>query len=62
MLRAIIGFYQDELDDWVAKLACGHSQHVRHQPPFILRPWVQTLEGRNSMLGHQLNCKKCQSD
>lgn len=57
--RAIIGFHQDEFDDWVADLECGHTQHVRHQPPWQERPWVTTAAGRNAHLGQILLCKKC---
>jgi Protein of unknown function (DUF3565) len=60
--RKIICFHQDEVGDWVADLECGHGQHVRHQPPFFLRPWVLTPEGRRSRLGVVLNCKKCEED
>lgn len=28
--QSIIGFHQDEEGHWVAELACGHNQHVRH--------------------------------
>lgn len=59
MKRSIIGFHKDEHDDWVADLVCGHTQHVRHNPPWQLRPWVVTQEGRNSKLGTLLNCKNC---
>ena len=59
MQQKIIDYHQDVEQDWVARLACGHFQHVRHKPPFINRPWVVLFEGRQSMLGHQLNCKKC---
>lgn len=59
MTRVIVGFHKDEHDDWVADLDCGHTQHVRHRPPWQNRPWVTTEEGRSSFLGHQLNCKKC---
>ena len=59
MTRAIIGFHKDENDDWVADLECGHTQHVRHRPPWQNRPWVITEEGRAKFLGHPLNCKKC---
>lgn len=59
MQQAIIGFHTDEENHWVAELACGHNQHTRHNPPWIERPWVITVEGRQSMLGHLLNCKKC---
>lgn len=59
MQQPITGFHQDDDNDWVAQLACGHFQHVRHDPPWQNRPWVIATEGRNSMLGHKLNCKKC---
>lgn len=59
--QAIIGYHLDEVGDWVAQLACGHNQHVRHQPPWIVRKWVTTTQGRAAMIGHLLVCKKCQS-
>lgn len=59
--RRIIGFHQDEERHWVAELACGHCQHVRHQPPWINRPWVMTAEGRAQALGQTLPCKLCGS-
>lgn len=57
--QAITGFHQDEENHWVAQLACGHNQHVRHNPPWINRPWVKTRAGRERMLGQMLECKKC---
>lgn len=59
MKQGISGYHKDEEDHWVAQLACGHFQHVRHQPPFINRQWVTTQQGRDGMLGFELNCKKC---
>ncbi|NVJ65948.1 MAG: DUF3565 domain-containing protein [Gammaproteobacteria bacterium] len=59
MNRAIVGYHKDDVDDWVAELQCDHFQHVRHKPPFFNRPWVESLEGRNAMLGSKLNCVKC---
>jgi len=44
--KRIVGFHQDEERHWVAELECGHMQHVRHQLPWINRPWVVTPEGR----------------
>ena len=44
--RKITGFHPDEEGDWVAELECGHQQHVRHEPPWQVRPWVVTPEGR----------------
>ena len=59
MKAAITAYHQDEHQDWVAELSCGHFQHVRHHPPFICRPWVIETLGREKMLGHPLNCVKC---
>lgn len=59
MKQAITGYHKDEHDDWVAELACRHNQHVRHVPPWFNRPWVETDAGRHGMLGHRLECKKC---
>ncbi|MCG6888435.1 MAG: DUF3565 domain-containing protein [Gammaproteobacteria bacterium] len=61
MKQAIIGYHKDEEDHWVAELCCGHDQHVRHDPPLVSRSWVLTQGGRELMLGHQLNCVKCDS-
>jgi hypothetical protein len=54
MLQKIVGYRQDEAQDWIGELRCGHSQHVRHNPPFMNRLWVTTLEGRTSFVGHEL--------
>ena len=59
MKKRIVGFHLDEEQHWVAELECGHNQHVRHNPPWTIRPWVMTAEGRDRALGHELNCKKC---
>jgi hypothetical protein len=59
MLQVIVGYHTDEERHWVAKLQCGHFQHVRHQPPFINRPWVMSAAGRKAKLGYALACKKC---
>ncbi|MGE0474101.1 MAG: DUF3565 domain-containing protein [Nitrospirales bacterium] len=60
MNQAIIGYHQDDEEHWVADLACGHGQHVRHNPPLSQRPWVLTPQGRAKFLGTFLNCKKCE--
>ena len=62
MKRKIAGFHQDECGDWVADLECSHTQHVRHQPPFQMRPWVVSVEGRRSRIGVELECKKCDEE
>jgi len=57
--RRIVGFHTDDVGDWVADLECGHSQHVRHNPPWQNRPWVVTPEGRAHYLGTELRCVVC---
>jgi tellurite resistance-related uncharacterized protein len=59
-LRPAVGFQQDAQGDWVAALACGHTQHVRHRPPFELRPWVLTEAGRQAKLGADFDCSFCE--
>jgi hypothetical protein len=58
--QKIVGYFQEKKTVWVADLACGHHQHIRHNPPFVNRPWVLTKEGRDSFLGFELTCKECE--
>jgi steroid delta-isomerase-like uncharacterized protein len=62
MKQQIIGFHQDDFDDWVAELSCNHTQHVRHQPPFQMRPWVTNKAGREQQIGAELDCRKCDDE
>lgn len=62
MQRRIIGFHQDEEQHWVADLECGHTQHVRHDPPWQVREWVITEKGRAAHIGSTLNCKDCNQE
>lgn len=59
MQRAIVDYYQDEEQHWVAVLDCGHPQHVRHNPPWQNRPWVIADAGRREHLGTKLDCVRC---
>jgi hypothetical protein len=59
MQQPITGYHRDDEGHWVAELACGHRQHVRHDPPWQLRPWVTTPEGRDGRLGALLECPLC---
>jgi hypothetical protein len=59
MKRRIVAFHQDDEGHWVADLECGHTQHVRHDPPWQVRPWVLTAEGRTAHLGVELDCRPC---
>jgi hypothetical protein len=55
----MVGFHQDDEGHWVAELECGHTQHVRHTPPWQVRPWVLTEAGRASHIGMTLPCRAC---
>lgn len=59
MQQPIVGYHRDHEQHWVAQLGCGHNQHVRHKPPWVVRYWVTTEMGRAAMLGLMLECKKC---
>jgi Protein of unknown function (DUF3565) len=58
--QPIQGFRQDDEAQWVAQFACGHGQHVRHDPPWQNRPWTQTAGGRAAQIGMRLRCMKCE--
>ena len=62
MKQAIVGFHQDDEGHWVARLACGHNQHVRHDPPWQMRPWTQSEAGRAGVIGELLDCRKCEQN
>lgn len=59
MERAITGFHQDDEGHWVAELECGHQQHVRHDPPWQVRPWVLEETQREARIGSHLSCRRC---
>ena len=59
MERKIVGFSRDDAGEWIAELECGHRQHVRHNPPWQLREWVVSEDGRNSRLGTVTQCRLC---
>lgn len=62
----IVGFHQDEDGHWVVDLSCGHTQHLRHQPPWQSRPWVLDAGQRARRIGQAFACgwcaKGCDSD
>lgn len=59
MEQPIESFETDDEGHWVARLACGHPQHLRHDPPWQSRPALTTAEGRTGLLGTALNCAFC---
>lgn len=58
-LRTIERLRPDDEGQWVAELSCGHAQHVRHDPPWQVREWTQSAEGRSSRIGTLLGCPLC---
>lgn len=59
MRTTIMGFHQDAAADWVAELACGHTQHMRHRPPWQERAWVLNEDGRTQRIGQAIECPLC---
>jgi len=61
MKTRIVSFRPDDAEAgaWIAVLACGHTQHVRHTPPLSERPWVLTEEGRWRFVGAEIDCPYC---
>ena len=59
MDRRIVSFRQDDEGHWVAELECGHTQHVRHDPPWQVRPWVLDALERERRIGTLLACGRC---
>jgi hypothetical protein len=55
----IIGFRQDEQGHWIVELSCGHTQHVRHSPPWQSREWVLDPLTRQKKIGHSFHCGWC---
>jgi tellurite methyltransferase len=55
----IASFHRDPEGHWVAGLACGHSQHMRHRPPMESRPWVESEAERAKKIGAEIECPLC---
>ena len=59
---SLLGFHQDEAGHWVAELSCGHTQHLRHQPPWQNRHWVTDARQRQQRIGQPFACGWCQAE
>jgi hypothetical protein len=55
----LLEFRQDEDGHWIAVLSCGHTQHLRHQPPWQSRPWVLDPAQRQQRIGKSFSCGWC---
>ncbi|MCQ2995297.1 DUF3565 domain-containing protein [Pseudomonas syringae] len=40
-------------------LSCGHTQHLRHQPPWQSRAWVLDPQQRLQKIGKGFRCGWC---
>ncbi|MCP1625569.1 hypothetical protein J2T47_004325 [Pseudomonas nitroreducens] len=40
-------------------MSCGHTQHLRHQPPWQSRPWVLDPQQRRAQIGRWFPCGWC---
>nr|WP_093106938.1 DUF3565 domain-containing protein [Pseudomonas sp. Z003-0.4C(8344-21)] len=58
-VSTIKGFHQDEEGHWVVELSCGHTQHLRHQPPWQSRAWVLDPAQRIEKTGQPFACGWC---
>ncbi|WP_332767855.1 DUF3565 domain-containing protein [Pseudomonas koreensis] len=58
-VSTITGFHQDDEGHWVAELSCGHTQHLRHQPPWQSRAWVLDPAQRIEKTGQPFACGWC---
>lgn len=56
------GWRQDEEGHWVAVLSCGHTQHLRHQPPWQNRAWVTDPQQRLQHIGQPFACGWCEAE
>jgi hypothetical protein len=52
-MSRIVSFRKDDQGDWIAEVYCGHTRHVRLDPPWTTREWVTTAEGRARFLDAQ---------
>ncbi|WP_084596197.1 DUF3565 domain-containing protein [Pseudomonas massiliensis] len=57
--RCVTGFDQDGHGDWFVRLCCGHTQHLRHAPPWQSRPWVLDPHARARRIGQPFACGWC---
>jgi len=59
MQRTITGFFKNDRDHWTARLDCGHTRTIRHNPPWVNRRWVLREASCRQRIGSAINCKAC---
>lgn len=60
--RRIVRFERDDAGEWVADLECGHRVHIRHDPPWQIRPWVLDDATRATKVGTAIECGRCATE
>jgi hypothetical protein len=60
MRQKIVGFHKDRVGDWVADLECGHTLHLRHNPPWQQRDWILDENQRRQKIGQKVECPHCE--
>jgi|GEM_PF-893351 len=55
----IIRFHKDEKGDWIVDLDCGHSRHMRHDPPWSNMDWIHSSEARWDRMQQPIECRSC---
>jgi hypothetical protein len=55
----VVDFRQDDEGHWIVVLSCGHTQHLRHQPPWQSRAWVLDPALRQQKIGQGFRCGWC---
>ena len=61
MKTIIIGFHQDEYEQWVADLSCGHSRYFRHGSSVATKGMGYIASRSKTYIGFELDCKTCES-
>lgn len=44
---------------WLARGRCGHTWHLRHQPPLHSRPELLDAQKRAALIGSTFECRNC---
>ncbi|MEL6821541.1 MAG: DUF3565 domain-containing protein [Calditrichota bacterium] len=55
----ILRFHKDEKGDWIVDLDCGHSRHMRHDPPWSNMDWIHSSEARWDRMQKPIECTEC---
>lgn len=57
--RIMLAIERDDAGEWIARLDCGHSRHLRHRPPLSAMPWLLDEAERTARIGQAIECGRC---